>query len=667
MKSNSMFPKFCKVRGGTVAERRPAGKVLASMMVLMHFLFGCSLSDKGKEASTTFSLTKDLNGIRNFNDCREVSNYLGFVEQERERIASRHRSGKVANSTAKESADASSASSTEAVQQQEAGVKEPDTILNHEGYLFVKRMDSVVVVDLKGLEEVASLKFDSKFDLQLIGASKQLLVVGVAKQWESKSFVKQFSLESNGVPKLMAEKLFDVRLEQVRLLGNTLILTGASNLTRQSIGENNISDSGVPCSRLVVPNVLSSIDRAQMISGVGQNLTMKVTSNNFLPTNMTSVLTLDVTGTLADLGSVGVLDQIQEVYVHEQGLVAASRQYDWDGFFSRQTVATFLRKFDFDPISRTMNLSAHGIVEGNIKDRWALKMYKDQPYINVAATLSDSNGMRNRFYVLSEESGNLKQNAVIANIAPGEDIRAIRYVDRNAYIVTFKKTDPLYVIDLQNPVAPKIVGELKIDGFSSMLYPISGSRLLGVGFDAQDQGDFSLAQGVQVSLFDVAEKSQPKVLEQKVIGARGSYSEAIFEGKSTYWNPKTKVFGVNYTQFGDDKAHTGWQSGSFKGSGSVFYSVGGDALNELTRIDHRDLFSQNCADFQSSFAIHWWQNHQDSLDIRRMFDIGDEVVTVSLHGIKTYSPDNFKMVRQLKFAENFDSCDRVYGSRYYLR
>jgi hypothetical protein len=103
----------------------------------------------------------------------------------------------------------------------------------------------------------------------------------------------------------------------------------------------------------------------------------------------------------------------------------------------------------------------------------------------------------------------------------GEQVYAVRFAGPRAYLVTFRQTDPLYVLDLADASDPQVAGELTIPGFSDYLFPLADGKLLGVGKDATAQG---LLQGVKVGLFDVANPTQPRVLSTLSLGARGSTS-----------------------------------------------------------------------------------------------------------------------------------------------
>src|SRR5262249_2528861 len=115
----------------------------------------------------------------------------------------------------------------------------------------------------------------------------------------------------------------------------------------------------------------------------------------------------------------------------------------------------------------------------------------------------------------------------IENIAPTEDIRSVRFDGSRGYIVTFKKTDPLYVLDLGNPTQPHIAGQLKIPGFSTYMHMMDSAHLLTIGYDAADQGSFAWFAGVLLQIFDVSNMESPQLVHKEVIGTRGSSSEAL--------------------------------------------------------------------------------------------------------------------------------------------
>jgi uncharacterized secreted protein with C-terminal beta-propeller domain len=116
-------------------------------------------------------------------------------------------------------------------------------------------------------------------------------------------------------------------------------------------------------------------------------------------------------------------------------------------------------------------------------------------------------------------------------LGKGERIFAVRFIGPSAYVVTFRRVDPLYVVDLRDPSHPKASGELKINGYSAYLHPAGDGMLIGVGQDATGEGQ---ATGTQVSLFDVRDPANPRRLSAYKVG-QGS-SEAEFDPHAfLYW------------------------------------------------------------------------------------------------------------------------------------
>jgi uncharacterized secreted protein with C-terminal beta-propeller domain len=134
----------------------------------------------------------------------------------------------------------------------------------------------------------------------------------------------------------------------------------------------------------------------------------------------------------------------------------------------------------------------------------------------------------NDVYVLDK---NLKQIGAVKDMGLGERIYSARFIGDRGYIVTFRQTDPFYVLDLSNPANPKLKGELKIPGYSGYLHPLADNIILGVG-----QEDWKL----KMSLFDVSDPNNPKEIDKYLM--QESYSEAINNHKAFLQDAKHKVF-----------------------------------------------------------------------------------------------------------------------------
>ncbi|MCX8162465.1 MAG: beta-propeller domain-containing protein, partial [Candidatus Bathyarchaeota archaeon] len=122
----------------------------------------------------------------------------------------------------------------------------------------------------------------------------------------------------------------------------------------------------------------------------------------------------------------------------------------------------------------------------------------------------------------------------LEGLAPGENMYSARFVGDRCYLVTFKKVDPLFVIDLSDPYNPRVLGYLKIPGYSDYLHPYGGGYLIGIGKETveAEEGDFAWYQGVKISLFDVRDVSSPVEIGKYVIGDRGTDTPVLRDHKA---------------------------------------------------------------------------------------------------------------------------------------
>jgi uncharacterized secreted protein with C-terminal beta-propeller domain len=134
----------------------------------------------------------------------------------------------------------------------------------------------------------------------------------------------------------------------------------------------------------------------------------------------------------------------------------------------------------------------------------------------------------------------------LENLAPGENFHSARFMGNRCYLVTFKKTDPLFVIDLSNATNPQVLGELKIPGYSDYLHPYDETHLIGVGKNTveAEEGDFAWYQGIKISLFDVSNVTNPVQDATYVIGDRGSDTPVLSDPKVFLFDRSRKLLAI---------------------------------------------------------------------------------------------------------------------------
>jgi uncharacterized secreted protein with C-terminal beta-propeller domain len=179
-----------------------------------------------------------------------------------------------------------------------------------------------------------------------------------------------------------------------------------------------------------------------------------------------------------------------------------------------------------------INYASTGTVPGHLLNQFSLDEYKD--HLRVATTVSGWNSERsyqyNNVYVLD---AGMTEVGRLEFIAPDESIYAARFMGDRLYLVTFKRIDPFFVIDLSNPKSPGILGKLKIPGYSDYLHPYDANYIIGIGKETEENqwGGVSTS-GLKLALFDVTDVNNPILAGKVEIGEAGSDSEALRDHKA---------------------------------------------------------------------------------------------------------------------------------------
>ncbi|HVE45482.1 MAG TPA: beta-propeller domain-containing protein [Acidimicrobiales bacterium] len=282
-----------------------------------------------------------------------------------------------------------------------------------------------------------------------------------------------------------------------------------------------------------------------------------------------------------------------------------------------------IHKFDISDKVRTRYL-ASGNVPGRLLNQFSMSELEGD--LRVATTTEGIAQGRpeagvpaseSRVSVLRQDGDKLATIGSVGGLGKGERIFAVRFLGDRGYVVTFRQTDPLYVIDLDDPARPAVRGELKIPGYSAYLHPVGDHRLIGVGQDATDEGR---SLGTQVSLFDVSDPGDPKRLAHTVL-PRAS-SEAELDHRAFLYWAKTGLTLLPVQSHGDGDVII--QEGPSpeptiasrppdRGQqfvGAVGFTVGETEVKELGRIRHRG-----------------------DMPIRRSLVVNDSVLTLSEDGL----------------------------------
>ncbi len=323
------------------------------------------------------------------------------------------------------------------------------------------------------------------------------------------------------------------------------------------------------------------------------------------------------------------------VYASGQSLYVAVRHnrtqlYGWyyedeDGIDEATTVHKFSLNYQ-------LNQSAYlgsGVVKGRVLNQFAMDEHGG--YLRIATTTGrvPDPEVHSSLSVVEERSGKLEVVGMVDQIAPTEDIRSVRFNGDLGFIVTFKKTDPLFVLDLSEPTLPVITGELKIPGFSTYMHMMDAGHILSVGYDADDQGSFAWFTGIQLQIMDVTDIEEPTRTHAEVIGTRGSTSDAATNHLAfNYFAPKY-LLAVPIV-ICEESTGNGSYGKKMTFSGLLVYRVTAeDGFHQLGGISHEapeEDFGYNSA------CNNWWTNSNSK--VKRSIIMDDYVYSVALDKIK---------------------------------
>jgi uncharacterized secreted protein with C-terminal beta-propeller domain len=291
---------------------------------------------------------------------------------------------------------------------------------------------------------------------------------------------------------------------------------------------------------------------------------------------------------------------------------------------------------------------ASGSVPGYALNRFSMDEYND--HFRIATTTGHVSRLsvstsENHVYVLDMD---LNIVGGLRNIAPGERIYSARFMGNRGYLVTFKKVDPFFVIDLSIPYEPKILGELKIPGYSNYLHPYDENHVIGIGKETveADSGDFAWYQGVKISIFDVTNVRNPKELSKFIIGDRGTNSDALYDPHAFLFskNKQLLVIPIQLAEIDESKYPNGAEPnthGEYTWCGAYVFKLsayGGIKLEgRITHLDDNELTDIGNS-YYSSYSLFY------SKKVKRSFYIEDVLYTVSDYKVKANNMEDLSEI-----------------------
>ncbi len=349
----------------------------------------------------------------------------------------------------------------------------------------------------------------------------------------------------------------------------------------------------------------------------------EVPHNNYL------IITSFDLGRLAEAVSVeAFLGSGENFYMSRESLyIAVSRWAGWGLGHYRESTTVFAFRLEGPRVV----YRNRGEVPGRIINQFSMDEYRG--YFRIATTTWEEK-LNNHLFVLDQT---MKVVGRVENIAPGERIYSARFMGDRGYLVTFDMIDPLFVIDLEVPERPKILGELKIPGFSTYLHPLDADHLLGIGRDTtvsrQHGREFVVELGLKLAIFDVSDVKRPVEKHVEIIGGAGTNSEVLHNHKALMFKDGLMAFPLTVVESRNPQANR-----SFDFQGAYVYRVdvnkGFDFLGGITHLEETSEFYYKPGIYQNN--------------VERVFYIEGTMYTVSRKYIMANRLEGLRQVGLLK-------------------
>ncbi len=303
-------------------------------------------------------------------------------------------------------------------------------------------------------------------------------------------------------------------------------------------------------------------------------------------TSLTALFSMKVSDDSSDQFSL-IRGRTQEVYATTESVYFAASNYSTEG--------TYIHRFTIGNSSSLHTYFGSGAVIGHINDTFSLSEYEGD--FRIATTVgwvsnSGSSTSYNNVFVLDASDTEMPVIGSIEDIAPGEQIYAARFIADKGYIVTFQKVDPLFVIDLADSTNPTIQGELKMPGYSTYLHQLDENHIIGLGKDAEEDssGNFAWYQGIKLALFDVEDGYNPSIVDDLIVGSRGTDSEALNDHHAFTFERSTGLLALPIQLY--EGSEGGNDYGTFSYNGVHVYSIATDGIEILAEIELPDDSSE---------------------------------------------------------------------------
>ncbi|MEI3393006.1 MAG: beta-propeller domain-containing protein [Clostridia bacterium] len=548
-------------------------------------------------------------------------------------------------------------------------VDEADIVKTDGDYIYSISEDNVIITDVKDPKQpkvVATIKSEDDDIPEDIILYKDKLVVISTKGNQTQRYyynnrmntvVKIYNITSREKPVLTKSYEMYEPYYTSRCIDNVLYVISSGNLRKED-------------DKIVVGYNEDNMEKEMSIDKIKYLKDVKTTKQ-------TLISTVDLNNETADIKLDSYLMNISNAYVSENAIYLLNQKYNNDskipikllfgfkGVFgledyyemdSESGYYTEIYKFD---IKENVEYKAKTKVKGKTINQYSL----DEKDNHLRIALYDNDG--SRVAIFDED---LKQIGISDNVAKGEKMYSSRFIGDKVYFVTYKTIDPLFVMDLSNEAKPKVLGKLKIPGYSTYLHPYDENHIIGIGMETKEIinrnsngkviSTTAKVVGMKMALFDVSNVNSPVQISSVVIGDSRTTSAILTNPKALLFSKEKSLIAIPVNNYSQDFEVTSSNNYETMINNYTKYSKPYNAEGYLVyNINVQDGFKlKGVITHEKTNATYYYSNSK----LLRGLYIDNNLYTVSETMIKVNELDSLKAVGELKLKniENVDSSVR---------
>lgn len=548
-------------------------------------------------------------------------------------------------------------------------VDEADIVKTDGDYIYSISEDNVIITDVKDPKQpkvVATIKSEDDDIPEDIILYKDKLVVISAKGNQTQRYyynnrmntvVKIYNITSREKPVLTKSYEMYEPYYTSRCIDNVLYVISSGNLRKED-------------DEIVVGYNEDNMEKELSVDKIKYLKDVKTTKQ-------TLISTVDLNNETADIKLDSYLMNISNAYVSENAIYLLNQRYsndtkmpisllfglkgvfgleDYYEMYAESGYYTEIYKFD---IKENVEYKAKTKVKGKTINQYSL----DEKDNHLRIALYDNDG--SRVAIFDED---LKQIGISDNVAKGEKMYSSRFIGDKVYFVTYKTIDPLFVMDLSNEAKPKVLGKLKIPGYSTYLHPYDENHIIGIGMETKEIinrnsngkviSTTAKVVGMKMALFDVSNVNSPVQISSVVIGDSRTTSAILTNPKALLFSKEKSLIAIPVNNYSQDFEVTSSNNYETMINNYTKYSKPYNAEGYFVyNINVQDGFKlKGVITHEKTNATYYYSNSK----LLRGLYIDNNLYTVSETMIKVNELDSLKAVGELKLKniENVDSSVR---------